>query len=129
MHAAAPVDSLSAGAKIAVIGQQTDQEVESMRAIREREGVKISVWGGVSMNVGLVIFYCITIGLTYANYEASLYAGLYMTTVAGGICILTALVGWRMLPAPHGKPVEEGVSWWSVPFRTWESCLPCFVSS
>ena len=127
MHHVAPIETLSDSAKEMIAAGHTDdsEEARRLRTVREREGLKMSVWGGNSMNVGLVIFYCITIGLVYASYKASLYAGLYMTTVAGGICIFTALAGWRFLPTPSGKPYAEDTPVWKLPFVTSESPSVC----
>jgi hypothetical protein len=122
MHLAAPIENLSQQAKTAVVDfDQEDVEGRKLRVKRETEGLKISVWGGNAMNSGTLIFYLITIGISYASYSASLYAGLYMTTGAGGVCVLLALAGWRFLPSPRGKPFATEDSFWMLPLRTCES--------
>lgn len=116
MYAAAPIDELSTQAKVDALAKTDDVEGETLRAKREREGLKMSVWGGVSMNVATVIFYCITIGISYAGATAARNAGMYMSTVAGGICIICALLGWRFLPSPGSKPYNG--NFWMLPIRT-----------
>lgn len=95
-----------------------DPDIGDTRLERERQGVKISVAGNNALNVGMLSFFLITIGLTYASAEASIYAGLYMTTTAGGICILLALAAWRFLPEPTFVVPVTGRPWWSLPFYT-----------
>lgn len=116
MYAAAPIDELSPQARSDALAKTTDLEGEALRAKREKEGLKMSVWGGVSMNIATVIFYCITIGVSYAGGTAAMNAGMYMSTVAGGICILCALFGWRFLPSPASKPFSG--NFWLLPIHT-----------
>lgn len=116
MYAAAPIENLSSQAKVDALSKKDDEESEALRAKRETEGLRMSGWGGISMNIALVIFYCITIGVSYANATASRNAGMYMSTAAGGICIVCALLGWRFLPSPAGKPFHG--NFWLLPLRT-----------
>ncbi|WWC59816.1 uncharacterized protein I303_102378 [Kwoniella dejecticola CBS 10117] len=96
-----------------------EEELDSIREIREKEGVKISAMGNNALNIGTTIFYLITIGLAYASAQTSLYAGLYMSTAAGGICMLLALAAWRFLPVPPDyKHKKEGIKWWKLPLQT-----------
>jgi hypothetical protein len=73
------------------------------------------------MNVSTVIFYLVTIGVSYASMEAQRNAGLYMTTAAGAVCIVCALSAWQFLPAPPGKP--HSGSFWLLPLQTCELIL------
>ncbi|WWC89516.1 uncharacterized protein L201_004440 [Kwoniella dendrophila CBS 6074] len=95
-----------------------EEESRQLRSLREKEGVKISASGNNALNIGMTIFYLITIGLSYANAQSSLYAGLYMSTAAGGICISLALSAWRFLPDPKQTKSSEGASWLYIPLRT-----------
>ncbi|WVW78068.1 hypothetical protein I302_100019 [Kwoniella bestiolae CBS 10118] len=104
---------------LAPAGHVPDMETDESRRVRETEGVKISVAGNSALNIGMAIFFLITIGLAHANAHASMYAGLYMTTTAGGICILLAGAGWRFLPNPKDvKKRAEGEGWLMVPLNT-----------
>lgn len=106
----------------------SEDDIIQLRNKREREGLKISVWGSNALYLGVTIFFCITIGLSYINADAQVNAGLYVTSASGAICIICALVGWRFLPVPNNKPMKQGQSFWLLPFSTCTSRLPCELS-
>lgn len=85
MHRAAPTESLSAKAQQDALDEVDHAEGPRLGAIREKEGLRINVAGNNSLNGGTLVILLITVGLTYASEAASLYAGLYMTTVAGPV--------------------------------------------
>lgn len=128
MQKAAPINQLSDHAQADALDKVNDAEGDALRAKREREGLKISIFGGVSMNVATVIFYLITIGLSYASMDAQKNAGLYMTSAAGAVCIFCALAAWRFLPAPAGKAYTG--SFLLLPLQTCKSgfsgCIKAF---
>ena len=92
--------------------------IDEYRKNREEKGLQTSVWGGVSMNVGIVGVFIVTIGVSYANSATAANAGLYMTSAAGGICIIAALAGWRFLPLPPATSSLDGKNFWSLPVHT-----------
>ena len=102
------------------------ERLMQVQQIREREGVKISVAGNNSLNLGMTVFYVITIGISYASASASLYAGLYMTTAAGALCIVLAIAAWRFLPAPRETQKQQEQTWLTIPVETCE-CKPLHV--
>lgn len=116
MHAS--TDEVSDVTKADDLEETSDDLNNGLRARQETEGLKMSVWGGVSMNVGLILFYGVTVALSRTSDNAKANAGLYMTTAAGVVCIACALAGWKYLPNPAGKPYEG--SFWLLPFRTCE---------
>jgi hypothetical protein len=123
MDKAAPISNLSTTAQLEAHHQSQNNPVLStelvgLRSKREREGLKISVWGSNALYLGVSIFFCITIGLSYINADAQVNAGLYVTSASGAVCIICALAGWRFLPVPDHKEMEEGQSFWLLPFKT-----------
>ena len=77
----------------------------------------MSVWGSNALNLSIIIFYAVVMCLTLSS---ATNAGLTMTTVAGVVCVLLALVAWPFLPRPGGRPLPEGQTWLSLPFTTCE---------
>jgi hypothetical protein len=103
-----------------------DDHLKQVQQVREREGVKISVAGNNALNLGMTVFYAITIGISYASASASLYAGLYMTTAAGALCIVLAIAAWRFLPAPRERQKRQEETWLTIPVETCE-CKPLHI--
>ncbi|KAL1413838.1 hypothetical protein Q8F55_001622 [Vanrija albida] len=119
MQAAAPIEDLPARARLDALNSIDGDERRALRARREEEGLKISVGGSVSLNIAMVLFSVITIGISYATMDARKNAGMYMTTVSGVVCILCALAGWRFLPSP--QPTAHNGNWWLLPFTVFGS--------
>jgi hypothetical protein len=125
MEKAAPISSLSTTARLdthshGIDSAHSSNELAALRSKREREGLKISVWGSNALYLGVSLFFCITIGLSYINADAQVNAGLYVTSASGGACIICALAGWKFLPVPDNKEMKEGDSFWLIPFKTCE---------
>lgn len=118
MQAAAPIEDLSAQARLDALDKIDGEGRKELRAKREMEGLKISVGGTVALNVAVVLFNVITIGISYATMDAQKNAGLYMTTVSGAVCIICALLGWPFLPSP--APIAYEGRWWLLPFTVCE---------
>lgn len=118
MQEAAPIEVLSASARLEALDKITGTESKVLRQKREMEGVKISVWGNNALYLGTTIFFAITIGLSYINANTQINAGLYVTTASGIVCIACALGGWRFLPVPSTKSLDHGQSFWLLPFKT-----------
>jgi hypothetical protein len=90
MDKAAPISNLSTTAQLEAHHQSQNNPVLStelveLRSKREREGLKISVWGSNALYLGVSIFFCITIGLSYINADAQVNAGLYVTSASGAV--------------------------------------------
>jgi len=123
MEKAAPTSRLSFEAqsdtqKPGVNSAHPTGGVAQLRGKREREGLKISVWGSNALYLGVSIFFCITIGLSSINADAQVNAGLYVTSASGAVCIICALSGWRFLPVPETREMNERESFWLLPFST-----------
>jgi hypothetical protein len=123
MEKAAPITSLSSAARIdthahGITSADLTEEVTQLRQKREREGLKISVWGSNALYLGVSLFFCITIGLSYINADAQVNAGLYVTSASGAVCVICALAGWKFLPVPETKEMNKEESFWLLPFST-----------
>ncbi|GAA5860683.1 hypothetical protein JCM5353_001129 [Sporobolomyces roseus] len=101
------------------------EKAESRRE-REIRGVNTSVWGFNAYYASLIVFYCITIGITFVSPTAATQAGLWVTTASAALCIVLAAVAWPFLPSPRAKALPPGVSLSKVPFITlvelWRAC-------
>ncbi|GAA6016964.1 hypothetical protein JCM10207_007863 [Rhodosporidiobolus poonsookiae] len=98
----------------------------STKREREVRGATLSVWGYNAYQFSLTVFYCITIGISFASATAAIQAGLWVTTASGALCIVLALVAWPFLPSPAPKPLPAGTKLWTLPLSTfaelWQAC-------
>jgi hypothetical protein len=123
MQKAAPIETLSSQARLEALQGDNESNSESslLRKKREKEGLKISVWGSNALYFGTTLFFVITIGLSYINADAQINAGLYVTSASGAVCIICALAGYKFLPTPDTKILNKGDSFLMLPFRTCKS--------
>ncbi|KAI0402704.1 hypothetical protein F4802DRAFT_574801 [Xylaria palmicola] len=98
-----------------------DDEGRAKRAIED--GVQMGVWGSNGLGAGQVVLFAVSIGLTFAS---ATYAGLYVTTASGALCIAVSLVAWPLLPSPEPKDRRPGMSvreWLLLPLTTFAPFL------
>lgn len=126
MQQAAPIEELSPAARLEALRLETSDEQDELRTARERQGIRISVWGSNAVYLGVTIFLLITLGLAYVNADTQVNAGLYVTTASGVICMVCALAGWRFLPSPPSTPTD---SFLTLPFKTCKSSSIALMQS
>ncbi|TKY87446.1 hypothetical protein EX895_004124 [Sporisorium graminicola] len=114
MQAAATTPSSSQQAAMPSLSEQ--QDVDKKRGASESAGVQMSLWFSNAMNSSTIIFYLIYIGISYASFQAQTSAGLWITTGAGALCVLSNIVAWRWLPNPPKDPNQKKIKWLVLPF-------------
>lgn len=124
MRGAAPVETardidVSDEEQLAISNRAYDNlNITALREKRDRAGLTTSAWGLTAMNGGAALVFVITIALTFANEEAALYGGLYMSTATAAACIVLALSVGPFLPRAERVVVPRVSDFWKLPFTT-----------
>lgn len=117
MREAAPIETAIIATRESS-SDTTGLDTKKLQADRNKAGLTTSAWGMAAMNGGAALVFVITIALTYANDEAALYGGLYMSTATAAVCIVLAVSAGPFLPRADKVIVPKTTEFWKLPFTT-----------